>query len=108
MKAVERALKTEIAKLEKRLTQIKQIIDATPASRILELRREAAKIMEQHWPDHVATAKLIEPLAAEEKRMFAIAKKQKNLIKLIDEEVRIEMEIGDLRKRLFWEEKKRA
>lgn len=108
MGAVTRALKAEIAKLEKRLSAIESILEARPASRILELRREASQIMEKHWPDHVTCAKLIEPLMKEEKVMFAIAKKQKNAIKLIDDQVRIEIEIRDLKNQLFWEQKKRA
>lgn len=40
--------------------------------------------------------------------MFAISKKQRNSIKLMDEQVQIEMEIGDLKGCLFLEERKRA
>lgn len=108
MSAVARVLKAEIAKLEKRVERLEAIIYASPATRILEIRREAAQIMEKHWPDHVTVAKLIEPLRHEEKRMFAIVKKQKNSIKLIDEQVQIEFEIRDLRDKLFWENTKLA
>lgn len=108
MSAVARALKTEIAKLEKRLAQIKAILDAKPASRLVEMRCEVAKIIEQCWPDQIAPTELLEPLVAEEKRLLALMKKQRNLIKLIDEQVRIEMEIGDLKNHLFWEDRARA
>ncbi len=108
MSAIERAITTEIEKLEKRLAQVKAILDARPVSRILEIRREESQIMEKHWPDHVTIAKLIEPLIKEQKVMLAIAKKQKNSIKLIDEQVEIEFEIRDLKNWLFWEHKKRA
>lgn len=108
MSAVARALKAEIAKLEKRVERLKAIIYASPATRILQIRREAAQIMEKHWPDHVTISKLLEPRQQEEKRMLAIAKKQKNSIKLIDEQVKIEFEIRDLKDKLFWENKKLA
>lgn len=108
MKAVARALEAEITKLEKRLKRIETIIDARPASRIIELHREAHQIMEKHWPDHVTIARMIEPLGKEEKHMFALLKKQENTIKLIDEEVKLKMEIGELKSRLFWETKKLA
>lgn len=108
MSAVERALEAALAKLQKRLSAVKVIIEAKPASRIIELRREAGQIMEKNWPDHETIAKLLKPLQEEEKRMFALVKKQKNIIKLIDEEVKLEMEIGELKNQLFWEMKKLA
>lgn len=108
MSAVARALKAEIAKLEKRVARLKAIIYAKPATRIIEIRREAAQIMEKHWPDHVTVAKLTEPLRQEEKRMFAIHKKQKNSIKLIDEQIDAEADIARLRSELYWEERKLA
>lgn len=78
MSAVVRAIKTEIAKLEKRLERLKGIIDANPISRVIEIRRECVQIIEKYRDDYATIAKLLEQLKKEEKRMYALAKKQEN------------------------------
>jgi hypothetical protein len=106
MSAVTRALKTEIAKLEKRLKRLKEVIDADPMSRIFEIHGETAQIIEKHQGDYATIAKLLEPLQKEEKRMYALAKKQKKLTEMIEDQVGLEFEIRELRNSLFWEEKR--
>jgi hypothetical protein len=106
MSAVTRALKTEIAKLEKRLERLKEVIDAEPMSRIFEIGRESAQIIEKHRDDYATIAKLLEPLKKEEKRMYALAKKQEKLAEMIDDQIDLEFEIRELKDRLFWEEKR--
>jgi hypothetical protein len=103
MSAVTRALKTEIAKLEKRLERLKAIIDADPISRIFEIGRESAQIIEKHRDDYATIAKLLEPLKKEEKRMYALVKKQKKISEMIDNQIHLEYELKELKGRLFWE-----
>ena len=102
MSAKIRALKTEKTKLEKRLEKVKELMDANPLGRIIEIRQEAHEILEANKGEHEKIAQLIEPLAKEEKEMFALAEKQKDSIKLVDERVRLESEIYELRSEIYY------
>jgi hypothetical protein len=101
MSAVVRALKKELDLVKKKRTEIKAIMDARPISRLIEIRQEAHEIMVAHEGDYTKIAKLIEPLAEEEKKMRALANKQKNSLKLCDKLVDLEMDIHDLSNALW-------
>jgi allophanate hydrolase subunit 1 len=101
MSAVERALKKELELVKKKHAEIQAIMDATPLSRIIEIRQQAHEIMVAHDKDYAKIAKLIEPLAKEEKEMRILAKKQSNSIKLCDKLVELKMDIEDLGRALW-------
>jgi hypothetical protein len=101
MSAVVRALKKELELVKKKRTEIESIMNARPLLRIIEIRNQAHEITVTHAGDFDKIAKLIEPLAKEEKEMRILAKKQSNSIKLCDKLVELEMDIQDLDKALW-------
>ena len=94
--AVKRALKKELELVKKRREKIKHIMDARPLSRLIEIRQEAHKITVTHNGDYAKIARLIEPLAKEENEMRILAKKQSDSIKLCNDLVKLDGDIGDL------------
>lgn len=102
MKIKEKIIKETQARIEKRLVKIKGILDANPLSEICELRIKALEIMIEHKGDYNKIGELIGPMAKEEKRLFALAKKQsKDSMKLIDEQVKLKNELYDLSNELY-------
>lgn len=80
--------------------KINSIIDESPAVKIIEARQKGLEIMKEHKGNYKKISELIEPLAKEEKRLFAVAKKQ-NGSKLWDEKGVIERERHELIKELY-------
>lgn len=105
MSATVRALKAELKRIERRLEKVKGIMDANPLCRIIEIRQEAHSILEKHQGDHSKIAELIAPLADEEKKMFALSKKQMEP-HWIDERLKLEREQHQLINDLFYVERK--
>jgi len=73
---IEEALNMLLKKTLKELEKVSEIVDASPAVEIYEIRIKAQAIMEKHGKDYKTINKLIEPLAKREKECFKIAKKQ--------------------------------
>lgn len=98
-------MKTELGKIEKKLLAVIGIMDADPIGRILEIRKEAQNILEENQGDHAKMAELIEPLAKEEKQMFALSRKQ---IKpgLVEERVHLGFEKYELINAIYYAERK--
>ena len=90
-----RALHRELATVRRRLAKVKELMEANPAGRIIELRREAQRVIEQHGATSALTAELIADKAAEEKRQFALAKRQTNP-KIYAERLELEAAVRDL------------
>ena len=101
----EKVIRKAIAQIEKRLEKVKAVLDASPLSEICEIRIKAQEIMKKHKGDYGKIAELIEPLSEEEKRLFVLAKKKVNSSKLIDEQVRLQVELGDLNGELYYIER---
>ena len=76
MSASKQALERELRRVQKRLAQVKETMEANPLGRIIEIRREFAEIIKQHGATSPITAKRADQLAAEEKRMFALSERQ--------------------------------
>jgi len=105
MSTTVRALKAELKRIERRLEKVKGIMDANPLGRIIEIRQEAQRILEKHQGYHSKVAELIAPLADEEKKMFALSKKQMDP-HLIDELMNLEREQHQLINDLYYAERK--
>jgi len=112
MTTKEKVIKESIERNTKRLNEIKTLLEANPLSRICELRMEAKKLLDENKGIEKRTSSdfvaKIDKLAKEEKKMFALAKKQQNSSNLIDEQVKLEMELGDLNNELYFIERRRA
>jgi len=90
-----------IRRIEKRVAKIKCIIYANPLGGIIECRKKANEIIIRHKGDYPTIAKQIDQLAKEEKRLFALSKKQKDTNKLIQEQVKLESELSELNNELW-------
>jgi hypothetical protein len=106
MTTKERITRQSFKEVSERLTEIDAILNANPLSDICELRMKAQKA----FNGMVDKARLefleqIKEWAIEEKRLFALAKKQENTIQLIDEKVKLQMEQCDLNNEIFYIER---
>ena len=112
MTTKEKVIKESIKRNTKRLNEIKAILDASPLSRICELRMEAKKLFDENQGIEKRTSNefiaKIDKLAKEEKKMFALAKKQQCSAKLINEQVNLEVELSDLNNELYLIERRRC
>jgi len=105
-----KVIKEAIKRINKRLPKINEFLTANPMARVFEIRREAQSIMEKHEGDHTQIIKLIKPLAEEEKKLMALAKRQcaSSSTKMIDEKVKLEVELMELNTELFYAEKRES
>jgi len=101
----EKVINETIKRINKRLTFINEIFNASPGSRICEIRIEAQKLLETHTTLKERTSKeftdKIEALAKDEKKQFSFLTKQRNP-KIIDEQVNLEIELSDLNRELYY------
>lgn len=102
MTTKEKIVRRAIAVNRKKIERIKYLLSANPVGRICELRIEAGKLLGKHGDDYATIAKLIKPLAEEEKLMLDIAEKQKDMAKLIESQVAIEHELYELGRELYY------
>ena len=107
----EKVIRQSIAVCEKKLSEINNILNANPVSRICEIRIEAQKLLDENKSIEKRMSKdfilKIEELAKLEKEQFRIAKQSSNSIKLIDDKVELEMELTDLKNELYHIERKK-
>lgn len=101
MTTKEKIVRQAIAQAKKEVEKIKFLLSANPIGRICELWIEAQKILQQHGDDDATILRLISPLAEEEKKMLALAKKQKNTMALIDRQVELELELYELGREIY-------
>lgn len=105
MTTKEKVVRASIKKASKRLNNINYILSATPLSDILQLSKkmkellDKCKTIEERTSDEFVEK--IGKMAKEEKRLIALAKKQQNTNKLIEEAVRIKMELSELKTELW-------
>jgi hypothetical protein len=102
-----KVIEESLTRAEKRISYLKSIIYAKPASKIIECRQQAHKILTENKGDYEKISELIKTLANEEKEQFRIAKKQEKANDLIHELVDLENEVVDLRSELYFEERRR-
>jgi hypothetical protein len=107
MTTKEKIVRQAIEKAKKEVGKTKFLLSANPIGRICEIRIEAQKILQQHGDDHKTIAGLLKPLGEEEKRMFALAEKQKDTMGLIERQVELEHELCELGRELYYIERER-
>lgn len=101
-----RVVNETIKRIEKRVKYLKGIIYANPASEIIQCRIAARKILEEHKGDYKKIGELIDPLAKKEKKLFALSKKQEKSCDMIDEQVKLENELYELRNEIYFMDKR--
>lgn len=102
MTVKEKIIRQSIAAAEKELEEVEKILSASPLSRICQIRIEAKEILDKCQNDNAKASKLIEPLAVEEQRCFALAnRQQKESSKLWERKTELTIELGDLKEELF-------
>lgn len=112
MTTKEKIINQSIEQVEKQLKEINSILEANPLSEICKIRQEAQKLLEENKTVEQRTSDAfiakIEALSKREKEQFVLDEKSKDSIKLIDEKVKLEFELSDLRNELFHIERKRV
>lgn len=96
----EKVIRESIKRVTKKITEIQRILDASPLSDILHLRQKAAEL---HFdpPKSEAYLESLREMAEQEKKLFALAKKQRNTSALINKQVHLESELRDLNHELW-------
>ncbi len=106
MTTKEKIIRKTIAEVERKLAEIKALLDATPLTEICKIRMEAQRLLEENTSLEQRTShdfiKKIEDLSRREKEQFEIADKAKDSIKLIDKKVNLEIELSDLNRELYY------
>jgi len=101
MKIKEVVIRETMSRINKRVEQIKHILNANPLGDIIQGRLKAQCILDENKGDYKKISALINPLATKEKKLFRLAKKQKKSGELITEQVKLENELCDLKNELF-------
>lgn len=111
MTTKEKIIRKSIEEINAELSSINEILEATPLSDIIELRKEAQKLIkDDNWKTKEVQDK-IDFLAEKEKKLFSIAEKQKGMNGLIDRKVKLASELSDLNSELYyidWRKKKQT
>lgn len=103
MSVKETVVNESIERATKRIVEIDFILSANPISEIIEIRKEAQRLLNK-TKDRSSKEFLnkIEELANREKEQFRIGKKQKDTVKLIEEKVELEIELTSLNSELYY------
>jgi hypothetical protein len=111
MTTKEQVIRESIARVNMRLCEINNILDATPLIDILNLRKEAQDLLNKNLKieQRVSNEMLdkIEEYSKKEKEFFALAKiQQEKTIELLEEKAHLTIELGDLNGELYFIELK--
>lgn len=99
MRTKEKLIRESIARVGKRLAEIKELLDVSGLSRIREIRGEAIEAVKNY--NGTALYDKIIKLHEEEKSIIEAEKKKQNTSKLIKERVELESELRELRNELY-------
>lgn len=105
MTTKERIITESIQQILKELEEINNILASTPLSTIYSIRKEAQELLEQCKTIEQRTSNdfllKIEDLSNREKEQFILSEKLKDSSKLIENKVKLEMELQDLHNELY-------
>jgi len=93
----EKVVLESIRRIERRLAKIAAIKASDPVGDLIRLRKDASMILVDPANDASAIAEKLQPFAAEERRLIALEKRQRKVFHDVEEQVDLEMELGDLR-----------
>jgi hypothetical protein len=105
MTTKEKVVRESFARASKRLKTLEDIMNASPAVDLIDVRREAQQLLEDNKGIEKRTSKYfmdkIEALSKREKDCWKMINRQKNWMKDSDEMVKLQIELGDLKNELF-------
>lgn len=105
MTTQEKVIHESIARIEKRLIKIDEILNARPHIDLLNLYKEFGEMLNANQGDARLTPDFMDKVAAMEKRekeLKIMVNVQKNTIKFIDEKVKHTTELTSLKNELYW------
>tara|TARA_R110000850_G_scaffold263903_1_gene392801 strand:+ start:297 stop:632 length:336 start_codon:yes stop_codon:yes gene_type:complete len=103
MSIKEKVIKESIRRIENRSEKLNLMILSNPLADLIKTRWEAVEIIEKYKGDYKKIATLIAVLAKKEKKLFKFSESQsKNSNKWIDEKVKIDFELGQLKTELYY------
>lgn len=100
MTTKEKVIRESIKRVTKQINKINLILNANPLSDIIKLRRDTLNNAKE-FQNHEKALVFINKAIKKEKELIRIAKKQQNSIKLINEKVKLELELSDLNGELW-------
>lgn len=102
----DRLTEKAIGILERKIRNIRSLLNATPIQEIIMLRIEFKELLKKHDNNILSkdVKEFIDRAAKEEKKLFAVAKKQENTSSLISELVKYEMELSEIRQEICLKE----
>lgn len=101
----QKVIEEAISRCEIRLAEINVILEATPLSDVIAARKEASALLEKYkGKDRLSDefAEQMSVLAKKEADAFAMYEKQREANALIDESVRLTLELDSLKSRLYF------
>ena len=104
MTTKEKIVRQSIEAVTKEIAEIQALFDANPLVEIIEVRKAAQALLNDYQPSERIKPEFMEKLGAlvkREKELFAIADKRQDTLKLIDRQVELEIELGDLNNELY-------
>lgn len=107
MTTKEKVINEAIDRVEKKINEINFILNANPLIEIINIRKEAQKLLNDKKIHHLLFIAKITALSKREKEQFKLAEKGKDSIKLIDEKVKLESELYDLKNELWYIQNKK-
>ena len=109
MTTKEKVVRESIKRITKRLKVLEDIQNSSPASDLIDVRKEAQELLEQNKGIEKGTSKefmsKIEELSKKEKDCWKMINRQKKWMKDSDEIVKLQIELGDLKNELFYIER---
>lgn len=106
MTTKENIIRKSISQVQTKLDKINSLLEARPLSEICKIRQEAQVLLEENKTLEQKTSKefmlKIENLSKREKEQFKLAKQSRDSSKLIDEKIKLEFELTDLKNELFY------
>lgn len=101
MTVKEKVIRQAIKKIERRIKYINSIIEAEPLKAIIEIRKEAQKLIKSNKPAS-EQIRIINKLQKEETKQLNIIEKQMKLGKYLEEKAQLMNELSQLNSELYW------
>jgi len=99
-----RVIEQSIEMAKKRLKEIDYILDANPVSDIMRLEKEtiteAKELIKQNKVQK--SLELVTNAQKKRSKLFKLAEKQQKSIELTNEKVKLQMELGELNRELYY------
>jgi len=108
MTTKEKVINESILRIEKRLSEIREMNDARPLSDIIAIRQEAQALLQENTTIEQRTSaaflEKIEQLSRREQKAIKLAKELtgKRMIDLMNEQIKLEFELRDLNNEKYY------